>query len=202
MAVITISRQFGAGGRTLGTMVAKELDYLFLDDLLIDEIASKAGVSPDWVKSIERSAGGAISKFISSILSRGYMERHLGERGYIDENVYVEKLNEVILKFAEEGNVVIMGRGGQYILSDFEGAYHILLVADRESRIRFMQKFYKLNEQQADRAVIKGEKRRINLYRHLGKEDYNQAQLYHLTMNMSRLSLEEALKQVVTLVKG
>ena len=65
-----------------------------------------------------------------------------------------------------------------------------------------MQKFYKLNEQQADRAVIKGEKRRINLYRHLGKEDYNQAQLYHLTMNMSRLSLEEALKQVVTLVKG
>jgi len=202
MAVITISRQFGAGGRTLGSMVAKELDYLFLDDLLIDEISKKAKVSPNWVKSIERTAGGAMSKFISGVLSRGYMERLMGSKGYIDEEIYIELLNEVIIKFAEQDDVVIMGRGGQYILSDFKGAYHVLLVAEPESRIQFMQKYYKLNEQQAGKAVTQGEKKRTNLYKKLGKKDYDQSQLYHLTLNMSRFTIDEALKQIVTLVTG
>ncbi len=80
MAVVTISRQFGAGGRTLGEMIAKELGYLFLDDLIIQELAEKANVSTDFVKSMERSAGGKISKFISRMLSSNYIERHNSNR--------------------------------------------------------------------------------------------------------------------------
>ncbi len=202
MAVITISRQFGAGGRTLCKMLAEKLDYKIRDEFIIQEISVKARVSKDWVKSMERTAGGALSKFMSGMISRNYMERIIGEeKGYLDEEIYMETLNDVILKLAEEDNLILMGRGGQYILKDFKNAYHILLLADKNNRIKFMQKFYKLSTSKAEQAVIDGEKRRSNLYKKLGKVDYNEPHLYHLILNTSKLSLEKAVDIICLLVK-
>ncbi|MDY6973083.1 MAG: cytidylate kinase-like family protein, partial [Thermodesulfobacteriota bacterium] len=156
MAVITISRQFGAGGKTLGEMIAKELGYRFLDDTIIQELSKEANVSEGWVKSIERTAGGALSKVLSALLNRSYMERMLGgEKGYLDEEIYVDLLYEVVKKLADQDDMVLMGRGGQYILGDFEGAYHIFLVAEREDRIKFMQQYYQMSSSKADQAVIR-----------------------------------------------
>ena len=202
MSVITISRQFGAGGRTLGERVAKELDYMLLDDLIIQELAEKANVSESFVKSMERTAGGVISKLISGMLSRNYMERVIGKgKGYLDEHIYVELLSEIITEFARQDNVVLLGRGGQYILQDFDNACHILLVADWKDRIKFMQQFYDISDAKAKKAVKQGEGRRANLYKKFGKTDYDHPHLYHLVLNMSRLSLEQALEMVVGLVR-
>jgi cytidylate kinase len=202
MAVITISRQFGAGGRTLGEMIAKDLGYLFLDDLIIQELAEKARVSIDSVKSMERTAGSTFSKLISRMFSQNYMERIIGaDKGYLDEHIYVELLHEVIMEFAKQDNVVLLGRGGQYILQNFDGAYHILLVADWENRIKFMQRFYKASDAKAKKAVKQGETRRSGLYKKFGKEDYDQPYLYHLVLNMSRLSLDQASKEVRILIQ-
>ncbi len=202
MAVITISRQFGAGGRTLGEMIAQKLNYQFLDDLIIQELAEKANVSTDFVKSMERTAGGKISKFISRMLSSNYIERLIGtDRGYLDEHIYVDLLHEVIMNFAKQDNVVLVGRGGQYILHDFEGAYHLLFVAEWQDRIKFMQQFYDISDAKAEKAVKHGEARRSSLYKKFGKEDYDQPHLYHLILNMSKLSLEQALAKIMVLVQ-
>ena len=202
MAVITISRQFGAGGKSLGEMIARELDYRFLDDLVIQEIAKKAKVSTDDIKDMEKTGGSFLSKMISGIISRGYMERIVGEgKGYIDEEIYVELIRDVLIKFAREGNVVLLGRGGQYILQNFENAFHILLVADMENRIKFIRQFYKMTDAQAEKAVNHGVERRRNLYKKLGHTDYNSPNLYHIVLNMSRLSLDNALETVVALIR-
>lgn len=201
MAVITISRQFGAGGRTLGKMIAEKLEYRFLDELIIKEIAKEAKVSKNTVISLERSAGGTISKLISSLLSRDYMERLTGEgKGYMDEQVYVDVLHEVITKLAAEDNVVLMGRGGQYILQDVPNVFHILLVADMPDRIAFMRRFYRLSDRQAEDAVNNGAKRRANLYRRMGKQDYDRPELYHLVINHSKVALEKARDLVCDLI--
>ena len=201
MAVITISRQFGAGGRTLGKMIAEKLGYRFLDELIIKEIAKVARVSKNTVISLERSAGGAVSRMIASLLSRDYMERLTGEdRGYIDEQIYVDILQEVITKLAAEDNVVLMGRGGQYILQHTPKAFHILLVADMPDRIAFMRRFYRLSDRQAIEAVNNGAKRRANLYRRMGKQDYDHPELYHLVINHSKVALEKARDLVCDLI--
>jgi len=201
--VITISRQFGAGGRTLGEMIAKELDYLFLDDLIIQEIADKAGVSTDSVISMERTAGSTLSKLFSAMLSRSYMERIIGAgKGYINEEIYVELLQEIIMEIVKQDNVVLVGRGSQYVLQDFKGAYHLLLVAKWQDRIKFMQQFYKMSDAKASKAVKQGDTRRSNLYKKFGREDYDQPYLYHLVLNMSRISLEQALRKVMFLVRS
>jgi len=202
VSVITISRQFGAGGRTLGELIAKKMGYQFLDDLIIQELAEKAKVSTDFVISMERTAGGKISKFISGLLSSNYIERLIGaDKGYLNEDIYVELLNEIIMNFAKQDNVVLLGRGGQYILNDFEGAFHLLLVAEWQDRIKFMQQFYDISDAKTEKAVKQGETRRANLYKKFGKEDYDQPYLYHLVLNMSRLSLEQALREVMVLVQ-
>jgi cytidylate kinase len=201
MAVITISRQFGAGGRTLGNMIAKKLNYRSLDDQIIQEIAQHARVSKSAVISMERTAGGAISRLISGLLSRDYMERLTGDdRGYMDEEVYVQTLFEVMRNLAAEDNVILTGRGGQYILENQEGAYHVLLVATREDRISFMRDHYNLSESKAKSVVLDGEKRRTNLYRKFERQDYNDPLHYHLVLNMSRMSLESAADMVCALV--
>ena len=88
----------------------------------------------------------------------------MGKGGYLDEVIYVELLNKIITSFAKEGNVVILGRGGQYILKDLEDTYHILMVADKADRIKFIEKQYNLSRIRATFVVNRQEKRRFNLY--------------------------------------
>ncbi len=203
MAAITISRQFGAGGRTLGNLIAEKLNYRFLDDQIIQEIAKHVQVTKDTVISMERTAGGSISRMISGLLSRDYMARLTGEgKGYLDENIYVQALYDVMQKLAAEGNVILTGRGGQYILENFENTFHLLLVADKQDRVDFMKRHYKLSDAKAQAAVAGGEKRRQNLYRKFGKQDYNDPIHYHMVLNMSRIPLEKALDLVCGLVNG
>jgi cytidylate kinase len=201
MAVITISRQFGAGGITLGKMVAEKYGYTFADTEIIKMVAEMANVSTHFVNTVEKEAGGKFSKFISKTVSKPLVGRILkDERGYIDEEIYLDYLVLIIAQMGDDGNVVILGRGSQYILNDLPDAYHILLIDTFENRVRFMQKNYDLSQGRATQAVKTEDKRRLNLYKKLGKTDYDNPDLYHLVLNMSRISLDKALELIDKLV--
>lgn len=203
MAVITISRQFGAGGKTLGKMVADKLGYTFADDDIIQMVAEAANVSPHWVESVEREAGGKLSRAISSMVSKRLVDRILkDERGYIDERLYLDYLVVIIAQIAEEGNVVVLGRGSQYILHDHPDAHHILLINEFENRVKFMMDQYDLSESRAVQVVNREEKRRSNLYKKIGKTDYDDPGLYHLVLNMSKLDMQMAVKLVLKMVRA
>ena len=201
MAVVTISRQFGAGGKTLGRLVAEKLDYSFIDEEIIQMVAKRARVSTNWVESIEREAGGRLLKYMARLVPRSFIDLILDDqRGYIDEEIYVDLLREIISRSADEGDVVIIGRGSQYILRDREDTYHILLVADEGDRVKFMETNYDLSPREAALVINRQEKRRINLYRKFGKEDYDQSRLYHLVINSSKQDLKRAAQIVCKLV--
>jgi cytidylate kinase len=201
MAVITISRQFGAGGITLGKMIAKELGYTFADEDIVKMVAKEANVSPHWVETVEKEAGGKLSRIVTKMVSKPLVERILkDERGYIDEEMYLDYLVLIIAQIADEGDVIILGRGSQYILDDHPDACHILLINDFENRAKFMMEHYDLSQAKAEQIVNREDKRRMNLYRKLGKSDYDDSSLYHLVLNMGRINLEQALKLVCNLV--
>ncbi len=193
MAVLTISRQFGAGGITLGKMIADKLEYTFADTEIIQEIAREANVSPQWVESFEKEAGTKLSRVISSMVSQKWIDRILkDERGYLDEQIYLDYLVLIIAKMADEDNVVIIGRGSQYILNDHPDAYHILLVDEFDNRVKFLVDRYNMTPRKATQVVTNEDKRRINLYSNLGKVDFDNPNLYHLVLNMSRIDLDLA----------
>lgn len=201
MAVITISRQYGAGGKTLGKMIADELGYAFADSEIIARVAEMANVSTHWVETVENEAGGKLSRFITRMVSKPLVDRILkDERGYIDEEIYLDYLVLIIAQIADEGDAVILGRGSQYILNDHPDAFHILMIDTFENRVRFLRKHYNLSDSRALRVVKSEDKRRRALYQKLGKTDYDDPFLYHLVLNMSRISLQEAKKMVCNLV--
>jgi cytidylate kinase len=204
MAVITISRQYGAGAMALGHRLADKYGYTLASREIVQSIADKAKVSTDFVLSVEKEAGTRLSRFMTRIISsRGMASKILrDDSGYIDEKLYLDYLVLTVVQIADEGNAVIMGRGSQYILRTHPDAYHILLVDDLENRIRRVEKREKISFEQAARIVNHEDKRRLSLYHRLGKQDYDRPGLYHLVLNMSRLSLDKAFNLVVNLMES
>ncbi len=206
MSVITIARQFGAGGKTLGAIMAQKLGYTLIDEEIVDLLAQEANVSSEWVDAVERKAGseGVIARLLSRLgpYRKGYVKVATeSSPGYMDGNLYIALLHKIIPRIAEQDNVVIVGRGAQYILADRPNTLHLLLIASLNYRIEFIMEQYDLDEKQAQIVVEKHAKRRLHLYSYFGRLDYEKPELYHLVMNMNRLSLDEAVALVCHLVE-
>ena len=202
MAVITISRHFGAGGRTLGEMVAKKLGYQFYDNEVIQMVSIHAKVSTDSVDDLEQQTHGVFKKFISDIVPKGLKDLMVSRKQEtIDEEIYVDILRKIIVEIAEDGNAVIIGRGSQYLLKDYEDAFHLLVTADRDDRVKFLVQKYNLTQAQAVRAVNQDDNRRANLYNKFGETGYDQSDNYHMVLNTSKLQLETACELICELIQ-
>jgi len=203
MAVITISRQFGAGGKTFGRRIADTLGYYYADEDIIERAVVEFSVSTDGKKILETEPGDKLKRFISKLNPFGtsLMELPLSDKErYIDGYKYVELLNLIMPKIAREGNAVIIGRGGQYILHDFKDTYHILLTAKEEDRIKFIEDHYRVSSTRTIQILKRMAKRRANLYSYFGKKDYDNPTLYDLVLNMSLLSIDKAEELICKLI--
>ncbi len=201
MATITISRQFGAGGQTLGRRLAKTLGYHCVDEIVVREIAKEIKVSTDQVRAFEKDGGANLMKFIDKFVSGDYINRLIsGKYGYVDEKNYVEAVRTIIREVHRQGNVVIIGRGGQYILRDEKDVYHVLLVSNLEDRIRFIKEKYNLKDS-AEKAVQRADKNRagfLSFFSNNGNHD--DPLLYDLTINTKKVSIEKAEALIIRLI--
>jgi cytidylate kinase len=193
MAVITISRQFGAGGITLGQRLAKKLGYDFIYEEIIEKVAEKAAVSKDWVNALLRDGGGSLSNFMAGFVPSKLMDHIFNtQRQYMDEKAYIKPLYQIVPQIAQRDNLVIVGRGGQFILKDYPDTHHVLLIADLAYRVDFMKHRYQLSEEAARKAVTKEDLRRRKLLRLFNAVDYNRPEHYDLVLNMGKIDLDLA----------
>ncbi|MBW2156989.1 MAG: cytidylate kinase-like family protein [Deltaproteobacteria bacterium] len=205
MSVITISRQFGAEGKTLGRRLADTLGYYYADEDIIERAVVEVYLSSDGKKIFEAEPGDKLKRFISRLNPFGtsLMELPLSDKErHIDGFKYVELLNLIIPKIAKEGKAVIVGRGGQYVLQDFEDTLHILLIAKEEDRIKFIENDYRVSRVRTIQILKRMAKRRANLYSYFGKKDYDDPNLYNLVLNMSLLSIDKAEELISKLING
>ncbi len=200
MPVITISRQFGAGGITLGELVAKKLGYAFYHDEIIEMIAERAKVSEEGVAAIENDYGGRLMNFISGIAPKSLVETIFDtSKEYMEKDEYINLLSKIMKKIAAEGDAVVVGRGGPHFLQDEENVFHVLIVAEHKDRVKFMREHYDLSPDKAIEAVKKEGNRRKILFRILGVENYDQPDIYHLVLNMSKVDLQLACELICEL---
>lgn len=201
MAVITISRQFGAGGKTLAERIAQKLGYEIAHEEIIEKLAEMAQVTTEGIRTYEvedlgdQDEGGSFlspKKFIDHIFdpSKKYME---GDR-------YVALLHQILPQIAEKGHTIILGRGAQFILKDHPDAVHVLLIADIDDRIGFMQETYNLSRSEAANSVNKQSIRRRKLMKLFHSDDYDQPVHYDMVLNMSKLDLDMAVEMISSLV--
>lgn len=130
--VITISRETGSGGHTIGQMLAEKLGYDFYDGEIVDEIAGKLHAKKEEVET----EGEYMDEDTEFDLASGVIPSHLFSR---KEKVPFEKINELqgelVKKIAQKGNCVIVGRNADHILKDNEKAFHIFIHAGMEHRV-------------------------------------------------------------------
>jgi len=202
MSVITVSRQFGAGGRTLGEMVAEKLGYELYDNEVIQMVAEQAKVSANSVDALEKETGGIFKKVIADIVPKSLKDLIVSRnQETIDEEIYVDILQKIITEIAESGNAVIIGRGSQYILKDRENIIHVLITGEGKDREKFLEEKYDLTHDQAAHAISHDDRRRANLYRKFAVTDYDQPDRYHLVLNTSKLGFDTARELICELVK-
>lgn len=192
MAVVTISRLFGIGGRAFGRALAERLGYGYVDKELLASIAEKSGSSEEAVALYEEREGPA--RLVRDFLHRKYP----GARPEImDPARYGEVLRAVIRELAARDRLVIVGRGGQCVLAGHPHTVHLRLIADLEhlvGRLARLPRFAGVPEEELGRTCARHrESRRHFVQRHFGC-DPEDPLLYHLVMNLGRLPEEEAVE--------
>jgi cytidylate kinase len=203
MATITISRQFGAGGRTLGEKLAQRLGYYYADDVMVKEVAQRMNVSSKAVRGFEKEGASNLMKILDKFISKDYIDRLISDKyGHVYEKKYVESVRSIVRGLHEQGNVVIVGRGSQYILQDEKNVIHVLLVKELDDRVRFITENYMMrNEEEVRKIINRADKIRENFLSFFSNnESHDSPLLYDLTLNMNRINMDLAQKLVVDLI--
>ena len=201
MSVITISRQFGAGGKTLAMRLAEKLDYSVAHEQIIEKMAKMVELTQEGVRIFETEFDFSSGGDVANLAPKSFIRRIFdSQRKYMDAQRYAELLRQIVPQIVETGDMIVLGRGAQFILKDRKDTYHILLVADESDRIRFMQESYRLSHEQARQAVAKQGKRRAKLMKLFHSEGYDLPEHYDLVLNMSKIRLDHAVELVCALV--
>ena len=202
MTTITISRQFGAGGRTLGKKLSKKLGYYCADDVMVKEVADRMNVSTKDVQAFEKEGASNLMKILDKFISADYISRLISDRyGYVYEKKYVDSVRAIVQSLHNSGNVVIIGRGSQYILQDEENALHVLLVRKLDDRANFLASKYDIGVNDARKTVIRADKLRENFLSFFtDNENHDNPLSYDMTINMSQVSMDKAVDLILGLL--
>ena len=188
--IITISRQYGSGGRIVGKKLADALGVPFYDNELINLAAEKTGLSKECFKEAENTSTGnrlfSITSLASGMDSCGLP---------LSEKIFLVQ-SQVIKEVAEEGSCVIVGRSANYVLSENPNCINVFLQADLKDRVERAVRHYDLPEKNAEAAVIKTDKRRANYYNYFTGGKWGKAENYDLILNTSRLDLDHVVEVI------
>jgi len=199
MAVITITREMATGGRKLGRLLAKRLDYQYVDKSLFQKIAEDLKVSERTLESFEKSRAYQISNTFAKAFSTSYIERIVGyDKSVVEEEEYQKSLKNLILETAREDNVVIIGRAAYFFLKDIKNCYHIRLIAPMDWRKNYALENYKISPDRVQEFIEKRDGKRQWFRRSICGMRFDDSLWFHLTLNMSRISIEKSVDLIMS----
>ena len=191
--IITISREFGSGGRTIGKMVADQLGIAFYDKELIEKIAEETGFSKKFIEEYGEHAPGT-NVFSYSFLGRDAMGVSMQDKIWMMQR-------KLILNLAEKESCVIVGRCASYILRDLENLFNVFIYADTKSRSERAVQEYHVDERRVEAMLRKIDKRRETFYSINTGGNWYDKDNYDLCLNSGALGLELCADIVVETAK-
>ena len=192
--IITISRQFGSGGRSIGKEVAEKLGYDYYDSELVTQVAEKTGLHPSYIEDAGEYAPG------KSILSYAFSSG--ASPGSMNASDYLWSAQcSVILELAEKGNCVIVGRCADYILRDRDDCLNVFIHANKEYRAKHIVERYGARDKSPEKRLEeKDSKRKVN-YKYFTGRVWGNIENYHISLDSSALTPEKCVDIIVDLAK-
>ena len=179
--VITISREYGSGGRFVGRLVAEKLGLPFYDKELISLSAKESGLSEEYVKMTDEKKKSA-----------SYTNNN-DDRLFIAEQKVIEKL--------AKSSCVIVGRCADYILKDNKDAIKIFLYSDSKSKEKRAIKYYGLNSKTALRKIDKINKERSKHYKFYTNREWKDFSNYDLSFNVDKYGVEKTAENIINIIE-
>jgi len=196
--IITISREFGSGGRSIGHKVAELLNIPFYDKELVDQIALESGFAPKFVEEHGEHSPG------KSLLSYAFAPQGVpGVMNGLSTADFLWNVQcSVILQLAEKGPCVIVGRNADYILKDRPDCLHTFIHASMDFRADRIVRLYGESEKSpAARLTEKDKRRKVN-YQHYTGRTWGQAQNYDICLNSGVLGIDRCAEFIVDIVNN
>ncbi len=195
--IITISREFGSGGRTIGHRVADALGIPFYDKELVDQIALESGFAPKYVEEHgEHSPGRSFFSYAFAPQGVPGVMNGLSSADFL-WNIQCN----VILQLAEKGPCVIVGRNADYILKDRKDVLHAYIHADMPFRADRIVRLYGESEKSPEARLQEKDKRRRVNYQHYTGRTWGVAQNYDICLNSSILGVDACVDILLNIIK-
>ena len=191
--IITISREFGSGGRFIGEEVAKKLGIAYYDKEMIGQIAEQAGLSSEYVRE-----NAELSP------KKGWFAYAFSGRditGKSVEDMVYEAQRKVIMEIAEKENCVIIGRNADFILKDRKDVLNVFIHGSIPEKVRRICSLYNVTEVDAIKMINDIDKRRRTYYNFHTEQKWGMAENYTMSLNSSVLGYDLCQKIIIDCAK-
>lgn len=192
--IITISREFGSGGRTIGKEVAARLKVPCYDKELIEKIAEETGYAKKFIEE-ESEYAPSTNELAYMFLGRGLDGLSNADRIWFAQRKVIEKL-------ANDGPCVIVGRCADYVLKDRSDCLHVFIYADKQFRAERIVKLYGESSVKPEKRLQEKDKKRKLNYKYFTDREWGKRQNYHLSIDSGFLGIEKAVSLIVDAAGG
>lgn len=204
--VVTISREVGSGGRTIGRKLAEKLGVRFSDKELVDELQKKLNLTVDSIEELKGKKKRWLDDFIQMVAPMPMSGMLVdGDSDYISEynlslsvNDVFEAEREILNGIADEGSCVIAGRSGFFVLKGRPNKVDILITASREKRIARIMDKQNLTRQKAEEVIDGVDKARDNYVKRYSGQSRYDARNYHIVLNMDYITEDQAVAMILS----
>lgn len=194
MRAITISREYGSGGGEIAARLARYLGWQLIDHALVERVASELGTSLEEAEAHDEQGEGVITRLLNSMqyIYPAYTASTAPTTFLSDEVAYRETLNRIVRRAAARGHVVIVGRASQVILAGLRDILHVRIIAPFEQRVAYVIQREGVDRHTAEARIHRKEHERAKYLEREYHHKPDEAQLYDLVLNTSRLDPEHA----------
>jgi CMP/dCMP kinase len=197
--LITISRQYGAGGSEVARLVAERLGWSVVDNDIVDRVARRAGLAAEIVARQDERIPGFVERLARALTasSQEYAVPELGIAVREEEPSLVRLTEMVVQEVAAQGRVVLVGRAAPAVLGTSLDALHIKLVAPRSFRIRLAEQAEGLDARAAEARMDEVDADRARYHREHYGRDWDDPAHFHMVLNTGLLGLDGATEIIV-----
>ena len=193
---ISIGRQFGCGGSVIGQRLAEELGYDYFDKELLALAAKEIGFEPEVFEAVDekpntKSIFQSFGEFMSILNPTD---------NYMSDDHLFKVQSDVIRRLADERNCVMVGRCSDYILRDHPNCLSVFLHAELSDRIKRVCARMPIEQDKARALIERNDKRRAAYYNYYSNKTWGCAETYDLSLNVSRLGVEETVAAIIDYV--
>lgn len=198
--VITIARQYGSGGKTVGEMLAKEMGIPFYNDNLLKMASEESGISEQLFRQLDE-------KLKNSLFNRVSLDIYTGELIPPESSDFVSEKNlfnyqaEIIKRFAKTQSCVIIGRAADFILKDYPNVVSVFVHGSKEFNLARAMEYNSMTEEEMKKFIVKTDKYRADYYKHYTGREWTDARNYDLCLNSSKLGFQKCVEEIQAYIK-